>query len=62
MELKVVEVVAEVEDGVVPLGIMNAEQAMTLPSDFEVKISHPEDEPGETNRFLDRHEFRQIHA
>ncbi len=62
MELKVVEVVAEVEDGVVPLGIMNAEQAMTLPPDVDVKISHPEDEPGQTDRFLDRNEFLQMHA
>ena len=62
MALKVVEVVAEVENGVVPLGIMNAEQAMTLPSDVHVKISHPNDEPGETDRYLDRYEFRQMHA
>jgi len=62
MELKVVEVVAEVKDGVVPLGIMNAEQAMNLPSDVDVKISHPEDKPGQTDRFLDRNEFGQMHA
>lgn len=62
MEKKVVEVVAEGEDGTIPLGIMNVEQAMTLPSDVVVKISHPEDEPGETDRFLNREEFCSKYA
>ena len=62
MEKKVVEVVAEGEDGTIPLGIMNVEQAMTLPSNVYVKISHPEDEPGETDRFLDREEFCSKHT
>lgn len=62
MEWKVVEVVAEAEDGVIPLGIMNVEQAMSLPSDVDVKISLPGDPPGETDRFLDRYEFRKMHA
>lgn len=62
MDKKVVEVVAEGEDGVIPLGIMNVEQAMTLPSDVDVKISHPEDEPGGSERFLDREEFRMTHS
>ncbi|WJH38449.1 hypothetical protein N7E02_07460 (plasmid) [Aliirhizobium terrae] len=62
MDRKVVEVVAELEDGVTALGIMNAEQAMSLPSDVDVKISHPDDEPGKTDRFLDRYEFQEMHA
>lgn len=61
MEKKVVEVVAEVEDELVPLGIMNADQALSLPSDVDVKISHPDEEPGETERYLDREEFDIAH-
>lgn len=59
---KVVEVVTEGANGTIPLGIMNVEQAMTLPSDVDVKISHPDDEPGQTARFLDRQEFCSKHA
>lgn len=62
MDRKVVEVVAEMEDGVIALGIMNAEQAITLPSDVDVKISPPDDEPGKTDRFLDRYEVQEMHA
>ena len=62
MEKKVVEVVAEGEEGIIPLGIMNIEQAMTLPPHVDLKISHPEDEPGGTERFMDPEEFRITHA
>lgn len=41
MDRKVVEVVAEMEDGVIALGIMNAEQAITLPSDVDVRSLTP---------------------
>lgn len=62
MEKKVVEVVAEVGDELLPIGIMNADQATSLPPHVEVKISHPDDDVGETNRYLDREEFNSAHS
>lgn len=62
MEKKVVEVVAEVGEELLPIGIMNADQASSLPSDVELKISHPDDDAGETDRYLDREEFDKAHS
>lgn len=55
-----VEVAARTEDGRVPLGIMTTKQALDLPEELDVEISHPDKEPGVTDVFIDRVELRRI--
>ncbi len=55
-----VEVAARTEDGRVPLGIMNTKQALDLPEELDVEISHPDKEAGATDHFIDRNELRKI--
>lgn len=55
-----VEVAAKTEDGRVPLGIMNTKQALDLPEELDVEISHPDEEPGATDHFIDRKELRKV--
>lgn len=54
-----VEVAVETEEGRVPLGIMNAKQALALPDDLNVEVSHPDHEPGNTDRFIRKDELRR---
>ena len=55
-----VEVAAKTEDGRVPLGIMNTKQALDLPDELDVEISHPDKEPGATDHFIDKEELRRV--
>lgn len=55
-----VEVAAKTEDGRVPLGIMNTKQALDLPEELDVEISHPDKEAGATDHFIDREELRKV--
>jgi hypothetical protein len=55
-----VEVAAKTEDGRVPLGIMNTKQALDLPEELDVEISHPDKEAGATDHFIDRDELRKV--
>jgi hypothetical protein len=55
---KVVEVVVPQEGKHVPLGLMNAQQALDLPADMDVRISHPDRPAGATDLFMDRAELR----
>ncbi|MBX4926659.1 hypothetical protein [Rhizobium binae] len=54
-----VEVAVETEEGQVPLGIMNAKQAMSLPDELDVKVSHPDHEPGSTDNFIRKDELHR---
>ncbi|MBX5000772.1 hypothetical protein [Rhizobium lentis] len=54
-----VEVAVETEEGRVPLGIMNAKQALSLPDDIDVKVSHPDHEAGSTDNFIPKDELRR---
>lgn len=54
-----VEVAVETEEGRVPLGIMNAKQALSLPDDLDVKISHPDHEPGSADNFIPKDELQR---
>ncbi|WP_245443137.1 hypothetical protein [Rhizobium sp. H4] len=56
---QLVEVSVDTEEGRVPLGIMNARQALALPDDLDVEISHPDHEPGNTDRFIQKDELRR---
>lgn len=55
-----VEVATVTPDGTVPLGIMNTEQALSLPDDINVVVSHPDEEPGATDRFVDRSALKEL--
>ncbi|MBB3558727.1 hypothetical protein LVY75_22570 [Sinorhizobium sp. B11] len=55
-----VEVAARTEEGRVPLGIMNTKQALDLPEELDVEISHPDEEAGATDNFIDRDELRRV--
>jgi hypothetical protein len=46
--LTLVEVAARTEDGLMPLGIMNTEQAQDLPDELDVVVSHPAEEADTT--------------
>lgn len=53
-----VEVAVTSEGERVALGIMNAKQALSLPEDIEIEISHPDHEAGSTDTFIDRDELK----
>ncbi|OWV80606.1 hypothetical protein ATY78_07955 [Rhizobium sp. R635] len=52
-----VEVAVATEEGRVPLG--NAKQALALPDDLDVEVSHPDHEPGNTDHFIQKNELRR---
>ncbi|MBX4867592.1 MULTISPECIES: hypothetical protein [Rhizobium] len=56
---QLVEVAVETEEGRVPLGIMNAKQALSLPDDLDVKVSHPDHEPGSTDNFIPKDQLHR---
>ena len=56
---QLVEVAVDTEDGRIPLGIMNADQALALPDDLDVEVSHPDHEPGNTDLFIQKDELRR---
>jgi hypothetical protein len=55
-----VEVAAKTEDGRVPLGIMTTKQALDLPEELDVEISHPDKEAGATDHFIDKDELKRV--
>jgi hypothetical protein len=55
----IVEVTVASEGERVPMGLMNTEQALALPEELDVEISHPEHEPGETETFISREELKE---
>ena len=55
-----VEVAARTEDGRVPLGIMTTKQALDLPEELDVEISHPDKEAGVTDHFIDKEALRKV--
>jgi hypothetical protein len=54
----IVEVTVASEDGRVPVGIMNADQALELSRDVDVEVSHPDHAAGETDVFIGTEELR----
>lgn len=56
---QLVEVAVDTEEGRVPLGIMSAKQALELPDDLDVEVSHPDHEPGSTDVFIQKDELRR---
>jgi hypothetical protein len=54
----IVEVALNADGERVPIGIMNAEQALGLPADIDIEVSHPEHEAGATDTFITRDELK----
>ncbi len=44
----------------VPVGIMNTVQALSLPQELDVTVSHPDHDPGTTAEFIGRDELRTL--
>ncbi|MNE33803.1 hypothetical protein D3C80_1274940 [compost metagenome] len=55
---KLVEVTVPHGSDHVPLGIMNAQQALDLPADIEVRVTHPDRTGAAADLFMDRSELR----
>jgi hypothetical protein len=54
-EKKIVEVTVTNDGGEqVPVGIMTAKQALSLPEEMDVSVSHPDPKVGATDEFIDR--------
>jgi len=54
---RVVEVAVESNGGLVPVGVMNLDQALALPDEIDAKISHPEKAAGADDLCVDRREL-----
>ncbi|TCL62035.1 hypothetical protein [Rhizobium sp. BK251] len=58
---KIVEVKVTSEGGdQVAVGLMNTEQALSLPEQMDVTVSHPDHAPGATDEFIGRDELRAL--
>jgi hypothetical protein len=53
----IVEVAVNSDCNRVPLGLMNAEQALALPEQIEFEVSHPDHEAGATETFISKDEL-----
>ncbi|UWU31266.1 hypothetical protein N2600_29455 (plasmid) [Rhizobium sp. WSM1274] len=56
---QLVEVAVDTEEGRIALGIMNDKQALALPDELDVEVSHPDHEPGKTDHFIHKDELRR---
>lgn len=54
--MKIVEATVKVDGKRVPLGIMNAQQALDMPAEEGMNFSHPDGKPGETDVLLKGHD------
>lgn len=59
MKKKMVEATVKVRGKRVAVGIMNTKQALDMPAEDGMKFSHPDENPGETEVFLNRKELKQ---
>ena len=55
----IVEVAVKSEGQRIPMGLMSAEQALSLPEDIDVEVSHPEHEAGATETFISRDDLKE---
>lgn len=59
MKHVIVEVsVTSAEGERIPVGLMNTEQALSLPHDMNIEVSHPDHDAGDTEIFMDRATFQ----
>ncbi|WFU86519.1 hypothetical protein QA644_15575 [Rhizobium sp. CC1099] len=58
--MKIVEATVKVDGKRVPLGIMNAQQALDMPAEEGMKFSHPDGKPGETDVLLNREQLDKV--
>lgn len=56
---KIVEIAVTTDGDRIPLGLMNAEQALELPDQIEIEVSHPEHEAGSTEIFISKDELAE---
>jgi hypothetical protein len=55
MKRAIVEVLVTSADGDrIPVGLMNTEQALSLPPEIDIEVSHPAHQAGSTDIFMDR--------
>ncbi|MDM9627661.1 hypothetical protein QTL95_17300 [Rhizobium sp. S152] len=54
---KIVEVAVTSDGDPIPVGLMSAEQALELPEDIEILVSHPDHEAGATDIFISKDEL-----
>lgn len=60
-EKKIVEVTVTTDGGKqIPIGIMNAKQALSLPDEMDVAVSHPNREAGTTDALVDRARLQSL--
>ncbi|MDM9646825.1 hypothetical protein [Rhizobium sp. S163] len=57
--VKLVEVAVTSDGQRVPMGLMSTEQALSLPEDIDVEVSHPEHEAGATDTYISRDELKE---
>lgn len=43
----------------IPMGVMSAEQALSLPEEIDVEVSHPQHEAGATDIYISRDELKE---
>lgn len=55
MKHAIVEVsVTSVDGDRIPVGLMNTQQALSLPPEIDIEVSHPAHQAGSTDVFMDR--------
>lgn len=55
MKRAIVEVsVTSAEGDRIAIGLMNTEQALSLPHEMDIEVSHPDHQTGDTETFMDR--------
>lgn len=55
----IVEVAVTSDGQRIPMGLMSAEQALSLPDEIDVEVSHPEHEAGATDTYISRDELKE---
>jgi hypothetical protein len=59
-EIATIVEVAVTSDGQrIPMGLMSAEQALSLPEEIDVEVSHPQHEAGATDIYISRDELKE---
>ncbi|WFU91401.1 hypothetical protein QA644_24890 (plasmid) [Rhizobium sp. CC1099] len=55
-----IEIVTRGDQGYVPLGIVNVEQALRMPQHLDLQFSHPEHDPAQGRVYIDRIQLRDV--
>ncbi len=55
-----IEIFARGAHGYVPVGIVNVEQALSMPDHPKLKFSHPHGDAADTGVYIDRDQLREV--